>query len=71
MHQFLSIGIAASLTFTSEKCPLALKRPCTGQKLSFVNVGFRQCNPPGSPLGGVGCLTEDASFMLVGTVCFV
>lgn len=44
MHQFLSIGIAASLTSTSEKFTLLLERPCTGQKLSFVNVGFRQCN---------------------------
>lgn len=70
MHQFLSIVITASLTSTSEKFTLALERPCTGQKLSFVNVGFSQCNPPGSPLG-VGCLTEDASFMLLGTVCFV
>lgn len=57
-------GTTASLMPTSEKFSLALERNSTGQQLSFVDVGFNQCNP-------TGCLSEEVSFMLLGNVHFV
>lgn len=56
---------------TSEKFSLALERNSTGQKLSFVDVGFSQCNPNGCLSEEVGRLTEEVLFMLLGTVHFV